>query len=117
MSIYKKVDYYELCRLCMCVGGKKFDLFKSTETTEREIPSKLRKCIPVQVSDGVTEMSVHFFPCFFFAKNKKHPPPVMHLILRFRECISRSGLVKNIFNFFYISILKQIYCVPPSLGF
>ncbi|VVC28447.1 Hypothetical protein CINCED_3A002126 [Cinara cedri] len=54
MSIYKKVDFYDLCRLCMCVGGKKFDLFKSPQSSERQLPSKLKKCIPLQIKEKDT---------------------------------------------------------------
>ncbi|XP_026812108.1 zinc finger protein 436-like [Rhopalosiphum maidis] len=52
MSIYKKVDFYELCRLCMCVGGKKHHLFKSRESNERQLQFKLKKCIPLQIKES-----------------------------------------------------------------
>ncbi|XP_025208918.1 zinc finger protein 436-like [Melanaphis sacchari] len=52
MSIYKKVDFYELCRLCMCVGGKKHHLFKSQESSERQLQFKLKKCIPLQIKES-----------------------------------------------------------------
>ncbi|KAE9544989.1 hypothetical protein AGLY_000532 [Aphis glycines] len=52
MSIYKKVDFYELCRLCMCVGGKKHHLFKSRESSERQLQFKLKKCIPLQIKES-----------------------------------------------------------------
>ncbi|XP_015364962.1 PREDICTED: zinc finger protein 436-like [Diuraphis noxia] len=51
MSIYKKVDFYELCRLCMCVGGKKHHLFKSQESSDRQLQFKLKKCIPLQIKE------------------------------------------------------------------
>ncbi|XP_050432172.1 zinc finger protein 70-like isoform X2 [Adelges cooleyi] len=52
MSIYKKVDFYELCRLCMCVGGQKQHLFKSRESCDRQLPLKLQKCIPLQIKES-----------------------------------------------------------------
>ncbi|XP_025408264.1 zinc finger protein 436-like isoform X3 [Sipha flava] len=54
MSIYKKVDFYDLCRLCMCVGGRKHHLFKSPESSDRQLPSKLQKCIPLQIKENDT---------------------------------------------------------------
>ncbi|XP_050540966.1 uncharacterized protein LOC126905369 [Daktulosphaira vitifoliae] len=54
MSIYKKVDFYELCRLCMCVGGKKKHIFKSPDCCEKQLTLKLKKCIPLQIKESDT---------------------------------------------------------------
>lgn len=50
MSGYKRVNYYELCRLCTSTEGTKIHIFKE-EGRRRQLPTKLKRCLPLKVGD------------------------------------------------------------------
>lgn len=48
MSGYKRVNYYELCRLCTSTEGTKIHIYKE-EGRRRQLPTKIKKCLPLKV--------------------------------------------------------------------
>jgi hypothetical protein len=54
MSGYRRVNYYELCRLCTSSEGVKVHIFRE-EGRRRQLPTKIQICLPLQVR-------THFLP-------------------------------------------------------
>ncbi|XP_022192795.2 zinc finger and BTB domain-containing protein 24 [Nilaparvata lugens] len=54
MSGYRRVNYYELCRLCTTSEGSKLDIFRS-EGKKRQITTKIEACLsfPVHEDDSL----------------------------------------------------------------
>ncbi|XP_014294427.1 uncharacterized protein [Halyomorpha halys] len=50
MSGYRRVNYYELCRLCTSSEGNKTHIFKD-EGRKRQLPTKIQACLRIQVSE------------------------------------------------------------------
>ncbi|KAL0277674.1 UNVERIFIED_CONTAM: hypothetical protein PYX00_004885 [Menopon gallinae] len=50
MAGYRRVNYYELCRLCTSSEGTKMHIFRE-EGRRRSLPSKIQKCLPLQVQE------------------------------------------------------------------
>ncbi|XP_054275935.1 zinc finger protein 629-like isoform X2 [Macrosteles quadrilineatus] len=50
MSGYRRVNYYELCRLCVSSEGAKMHIFRE-EGRRRQLPSKIQMCLPLQVQE------------------------------------------------------------------
>uniref|UniRef100_A0A023EY60 Putative c2h2-type zn-finger protein n=1 Tax=Triatoma infestans TaxID=30076 RepID=A0A023EY60_TRIIF len=50
MSGYRRVNYYELCRLCTSNKGTKVHMFKE-EGKRRQIPTKIQICLRLQVNE------------------------------------------------------------------
>lgn len=50
MSGYRRVNYYELCRLCTSSEGNKTHIFKE-EGRKRQLPTKIQICLRLQVSE------------------------------------------------------------------
>uniref|UniRef100_A0A1B6GH52 Protein krueppel n=1 Tax=Cuerna arida TaxID=1464854 RepID=A0A1B6GH52_9HEMI len=50
MSGYRRVNYYELCRLCTASEGTKMHIFRE-EGRRRQLPSKIQLCLPLQVCE------------------------------------------------------------------
>ncbi|XP_073976097.1 uncharacterized protein isoform X2 [Rhodnius prolixus] len=50
MSGYRRVNYYELCRLCTSNEGTKIHIFKE-EGKRRQIASKIQNCLRLQVNE------------------------------------------------------------------
>lgn len=48
MSGYRRVNYYELCRLCTSSEGNKMNIFHD-EGRRRQLQSKIQNYLPVQV--------------------------------------------------------------------
>lgn len=49
MSGYRRVNYYELCRLCTSNEGTKMNIFRE-EGRRRQLQTKIQTCLPIQVS-------------------------------------------------------------------
>ena len=49
MSGYRKVNYYELCRLCTSSEGNKMNIFRD-EGRRRQLQTKIQTYLPIQVS-------------------------------------------------------------------
>lgn len=49
MSGYRKVNYYELCRLCTSSEGSKVNIFRE-EGRRRQLQTKIQTYLPIQVS-------------------------------------------------------------------
>lgn len=49
MSGYRRVNYYELCRLCTSSEGAKMNIFLE-EGRRRQLQTKIQNYLPVQVS-------------------------------------------------------------------
>lgn len=49
MSGYRKVNYYELCRLCTSSEGNKMNIFRD-EGRRRQLQTKIQAYLPIQVS-------------------------------------------------------------------
>uniref|UniRef100_A0A1B6C732 Protein krueppel n=1 Tax=Clastoptera arizonana TaxID=38151 RepID=A0A1B6C732_9HEMI len=50
MSGYRRVNYYELCRLCTSSEGTKIHIFRE-EGRRRQLPTKIQICLPLQVRE------------------------------------------------------------------
>ncbi|XP_065334972.1 zinc finger protein 1 homolog isoform X5 [Cloeon dipterum] len=50
MSGYRRVNYYELCRLCTSSEGVKVHIFRE-EGRRRQLPTKIQICLPLQIHD------------------------------------------------------------------
>ncbi|XP_066997547.2 uncharacterized protein [Anabrus simplex] len=50
MAGYRRVNYYELCRLCTSSEGTKMHIFRE-EGRRRQLPTKIQICLPVQVCE------------------------------------------------------------------
>lgn len=50
MAGYRRVNYYELCRLCTSSEGTKMHIFRE-EGRKRQLPTKIQICLPVQVCE------------------------------------------------------------------
>ncbi|XP_075229792.1 uncharacterized protein LOC142329257 [Lycorma delicatula] len=50
MSGYRRVNYYELCRLCTSSEGTKIHIFRE-EGRRRQLPTKIQVCLPLQVCE------------------------------------------------------------------
>lgn len=48
MSGYKRVNYYELCRLCTSSEGVKIHIF-CEDGKRRQLQNKIQICLPLQV--------------------------------------------------------------------
>lgn len=48
MSGYRRVNYYELCRLCTSNEGTKMNIFRE-EGRRRQLQTKIQTCLPIQV--------------------------------------------------------------------
>ncbi|RZF32306.1 hypothetical protein LSTR_LSTR001770 [Laodelphax striatellus] len=51
MSGYKRVNYYELCRLCTSSEGNKVHIFRE-EGRKRQIPTKIQECLSLPLSEN-----------------------------------------------------------------
>jgi len=49
MSGYRKVNYYELCRLCTSSEGNKMNIFRD-EGRRRQLQTKIQTYLPIQVN-------------------------------------------------------------------
>ncbi|KAF4520584.1 hypothetical protein B566_EDAN005995 [Ephemera danica] len=50
MAGYRRVNYYELCRLCTSSEGTKMHIFRE-EGRRRQLPTKIQICLPLQVCE------------------------------------------------------------------
>lgn len=50
MSGYRRVNYFELCRLCTSSEGTKMHIFRE-EGRRRQLPTKIQICLPLQVCE------------------------------------------------------------------
>ncbi|XP_059482193.1 zinc finger protein 853-like isoform X2 [Neocloeon triangulifer] len=50
MSGYRRVNYYELCRLCTSSEGVKVHIFRE-EGRRRQLPTKIQICLPLQIHE------------------------------------------------------------------
>ncbi|XP_008471282.1 zinc finger protein 184 isoform X1 [Diaphorina citri] len=50
MSGYRRVNFYELCRLCTSSEGNKTHIFRD-EGRRRQLPTKIQTCLPLQIQE------------------------------------------------------------------
>ncbi|CAH0383088.1 unnamed protein product [Bemisia tabaci] len=50
MAGYRRVSYYDLCRLCTASDGTKMHIFRE-EGRRRQIPTKIQLCLPLQINE------------------------------------------------------------------
>ena len=60
MSGYRRVNYYELCRLCTSSEGSKMNIFLE-EGRRRQLQTKIQTCLPIQVleEDSLPKIVCH----------------------------------------------------------
>nr|XP_034172002.1 zinc finger protein 184-like [Osmia lignaria] len=60
MSGYRRVNYYELCRLCTSSEGNKMNIFRE-EGRRRQLQTKIQTCLPIQVleEDSLPKIVCH----------------------------------------------------------
>ncbi|XP_015437735.1 PREDICTED: zinc finger protein 853-like [Dufourea novaeangliae] len=88
MSGYRRVNYYELCRLCTSSEGNKMNIFRD-EGRRRQLQSKIQTCLPVQVLEEDSLPKVVCHDCVKKLEN----------FIEFRETVvSAEGMLESYFT-------------------
>ncbi|XP_076286875.1 uncharacterized protein LOC143212215 isoform X3 [Lasioglossum baleicum] len=88
MSGYRRVNYYELCRLCTSSEGNKMNIFRE-EGRRRQLQSKIQACLPIQVLEEDSLPKVVCHECI-----KK-----LEYIIEFRETVvSAESMLESYFT-------------------
>ncbi|KAG7189676.1 hypothetical protein KM043_017347 [Ampulex compressa] len=88
MSGYRRVNYYELCRLCTSSEGNKMNIFRE-EGRRRQLQTKIQTCLPIQVLE---EDSLPKIVCHECVKKLEN-------FIEFRETVvSAEGMLESYFT-------------------
>ncbi|XP_006624611.1 zinc finger and SCAN domain-containing protein 2-like [Apis dorsata] len=88
MSGYRRVNYYELCRLCTSNEGTKMNIFRE-EGRRRQLQTKIQTCLPIQVLE---EDSLPKIVCHECVKKLEN-------FIEFRETVvSAEGMLESYFT-------------------
>ncbi|XP_054012482.1 zinc finger protein 184-like isoform X1 [Hylaeus anthracinus] len=88
MSGYRRVNYYELCRLCTSSEGNKMNIFRE-EGRRRQLQTKIQTCLPIQVLE---EDSLPKIVCHECVKK-------LESFIEFRETVvSAEGMLESYFT-------------------
>ncbi|XP_015188685.1 PREDICTED: zinc finger and SCAN domain-containing protein 12-like [Polistes dominula] len=88
MSGYRKVNYYELCRLCTSSEGNKMNIFRD-EGRRRQLQTKIQTCLPIQVLEEDSLPKIVCHECVRKLEN----------FIEFRETVvSAEGMLESYFT-------------------
>ncbi|XP_066599437.1 zinc finger protein 853-like [Prorops nasuta] len=88
MSEYRRVNYYELCRLCTSSEGNKMDIFRD-EGRKRQLQTKIQICLPIQVLEEDSLPKIVCHECVRKLEN----------FIEFRETVvSAEGMLESYFT-------------------
>ncbi|XP_048509887.1 zinc finger protein 853-like isoform X2 [Athalia rosae] len=88
MSGYRRVNYYELCRLCTSSEGNKMNIFRD-EGRRRQLQNKIQICLPVQVLEDDSLPKIVCHECVRKLEN----------FFEFREtAVSAEGMLESYFT-------------------
>ncbi|XP_015592053.1 zinc finger protein 853 [Cephus cinctus] len=88
MSGYRRVNYYELCRLCTSSEGDKINIFRD-EGRRRQLQTKIQTYLPIQVLEGDSLPKIVCHECV-----KK-----LESYIEFRETVvSAEGMLESYFT-------------------
>ncbi|XP_076171349.1 uncharacterized protein LOC143148666 isoform X2 [Ptiloglossa arizonensis] len=88
MSGYRRVNYYELCRLCTSSEGNKMNIFRE-EGRRRQLQTKIQTCLPIQVLEEDSLPKIVCHECIKKLEN----------FIEFRETVvSAEGMLESYFT-------------------
>ncbi|XP_076674782.1 uncharacterized protein LOC143372476 isoform X2 [Andrena cerasifolii] len=88
MSGYRRVNYYELCRLCTSSEGSKMNIFLE-EGRRRQLQTKIQTCLPIQVLEEDSLPKIVCHECIVKLEN----------FIEFRETVvSAEGMLESYFT-------------------
>lgn len=88
MSGYRRVNYYELCRLCTSNEGTKMNIFRE-EGRRRQLQTKIQTCLPIQVLEEDSLPKIVCHECIKKLEN----------FIEFRETVvSAEGMLESYFT-------------------